>query len=269
VAVVRAAHQLLDGEPKILVDAPVLELLGPRGIGQIHAMRDLHQTGGARALRTHIVTRSRFAEDRLAEAVERGVRQCVVLGAGLDTFAFRQPDWAREVRIFEVDHPASQAAKRELLAVAGIEIPPNVVLAPVDFEHVSLRDALADSGVDLARPVFFSWLGVTMYLTEDAVDAVFRTVGMLPRSTEIVFTFAQRRPEEDGGAESRLAAQAAAVGEPWLSYFEPASLEAKLLAFGFSNVYFLTPEDAEERYFTGRTDGLPAPARTSIASATV
>jgi methyltransferase (TIGR00027 family) len=265
----RAAHQLFDGEPKILRDAPIVQMMGPAAVERISAVRDELQAPGSRALRAHIVTRSRFAEDQLAEAVERGVRQYVLLGAGLDTFALRQPEWARELRIVEIDHPASQTAKRELVAVAGLTVPDNVVFAPVDLELVSLRDALADGGVDLAQPVFFSWLGVTMYLTESAVDAVFRTVSELKSSTEIVYTFAQPRGEVGDGSSAALAEHAASVGEPWLSYFVPDALERKLNAFGFSNVYFLTPAEAERRYFAGRPDGLVAPARVSIGGAIV
>lgn len=262
---------LLDGEPKILVDHPIVDMLGPARIDEMRSLESAYQTPGARALRAHVLLRSRFAEDRLAESVRRGIRQYVILGAGNDTFAYRQPEWAAAVHVVEVDHPASQEGKRERLAAAGISVPPNVTFAPVDFEHVSLRDALTANGVDLSAPVFFSWLGVTMYLTEAAVDAVLRTVAALPPSSEIAFTFARRDPpdavaERDGPT---LAERAAALGEPWLSYFEPDELDAKLRSFGFSNIYFLTPASARERYFQGRSDGLDTPRRTSIVSAIV
>jgi methyltransferase (TIGR00027 family) len=268
----RAAHQLVDGEPRILVDAPIVQMVGAQAVEQIRAYASELQSPGSRGLRAHLVLRSRFAEDQLAAAVERGVRQLVILGAGLDTFAYRQPAWARALRIIEVDQPATQANKRERLSGAGIEIPSNVTLAPVDFETTSLRQALESNGVDLSTPVFFSWLGVTMYLTESAVDAVLRTVASLAPGSEIVFTFSQPPATDDNptdGYTPSLAEAAAAMGEPWLTYFNVPALEAKLREFGFSDVDFLTQEAAHGRYFTGRTDGLFVPKRTSIVSAIV
>ena len=116
VALLRAAHQLLDGEPKILADQPIVHLLGPEGLTRLRTLADELQTPSARRLRAHVLLRSRFAEDRLADAVRRGVRQYVLLGAGLDTFALRQPAWASEITIVEIDRPETQAAKRARLA---------------------------------------------------------------------------------------------------------------------------------------------------------
>jgi methyltransferase (TIGR00027 family) len=220
-------------------------------------------------LRAHIVLRSRFAEDRLAHAVTRGASQYVVLGAGLDTFAFRQPHWAGAMHIVEIDQPATQLAKRALLEVAGIAIPGNVVLAPVDFEREALLDALHRNGVRSDRVTFFSWLGVTMYLRESAVDDVLRAVAGFPPPSEIVFTFAQ--PRSDDSSPERgptLAELAASAGEPWLSYFEPDALERKLRSLGFSRVEFLSPGEAASRYFINRADALPPPRRTTIVTAT-
>jgi len=264
VAWLRAAHQLLDAEPRILDDPAILPLLGEDAAARVRDGADRFASPGARALRSHVVLRSRFAEDRLAAAVERGVTQYVVLGAGLDTFALRQPPWAHALRVFEVDHPASQAAKRAAIAAARLTVPPNVTFVPIDFERTSLGEALADGGVDLARPAFVSWLGVTMYLTEPAIDAVLRTIAALP-SSEIVFTFAQ--PDAPGTGASFFAERAAEAGEPWLTYFTPDALDAKLRALGFTDVYFLTPDEAEARYYVGRSDGLAAPRRTSIVAA--
>ncbi len=268
---IRAAHQLYDGEPKILVDQPILRMLGPETLELIAGYKDRLREPFSIGLRTHIVLRSRFAEDRLADAFARGVRQFVTLGAGNDTFAYRQPEWASALHIVEVDHPASQAVKRAQLSGAGIDIPSNVTFAPIDFETTTLADGLRAGGVDLDQPAFFSWLGVTMYLTEAAIDAVLQTIVKFPASSEIVFTFARpRSPQDDASWDSPvLAERAAALGEPWLTYFEPDPLEAKLRAFGFSDVYFLTPDEARRRYFEGRTDGLSAPRRTTIVSATV
>ena len=269
VAGLRAAHQLLDAPPRILDDPVILRLIGESGVRDIESAAARYADPGARALRAHIVLRSRYAEDRLSESVARGVSHYVVLGAGLDTFAYRQPLWARGLHIVEVDQPASQREKRELLTAACVEVPSNVTLASVDFEHESLADALERHGVRVDDRVFFSWLGVTMYLREPAVDDVLRTVASYARGTEIVFTFAQPR-DSDANTDGRptLAELAAQAGEPWLSYFEPGALEQKLRSFGFSQVEFLTPNNAAARYFSNRTDGLPPPRRTTIVSAT-
>jgi methyltransferase (TIGR00027 family) len=266
VALLRAAHQLFDDSPRILDDPVALRLLGPDGVEALRQHADAFAAPGSRGLRAHIVIRSRFAEDRLADAVQRGVRQYVILGAGGDTFAYRQPEWAGDLRVVEVDHPATQEPKRAHLAACGVVVPENVIFAPVDFEEVPLHDALLANGVDLSEPVFFSWLGVTMYLTEAAVDATLRVVAGCARSSEIVFTFAQ--PPGLFGSR-RLAKMAASVGEPWLSYFTPKGLEKKLRTMGFSTVYFLTPDDTRARYIARRTDRLPVPRRTSVVSAIV
>lgn len=269
VAWLRAAHQILDAAPLILRDPAVLTLLGDDVLDRLRRDPAPVQTPGARALRSHVVLRSRFAEDRLEAAVRRGVRRYIVLGAGYDTFIARQPEWAQALRVIEVDQPATQAAKRERLASAGMAVPDNVRFADVDFEVETILAGLRRHDVRLDEPTFFSWLGVTVYLTEPAIDAVFEAVAACPSGSEITFTFSQPRAGQPGDSvRDDLASRAAALGEPWLTYFEPDRLEEKLRRMGFRDVAFLTPADAATRYFSGRTDGLPAPRRTTIASAT-
>jgi methyltransferase (TIGR00027 family) len=269
VATLRAVHQVLDGEPKILNDTVIGPLLGTPALLRIRAAPERFNSPDVRSLRSHVVLRSRFAEDRLEEAVERGVRQFLVLGAGLDTFAYRQPYWARPLRIFEVDHAASQQAKRQRLDAARILVPPNVHFIEADFEHRTLHDILAGGGVALDEPAFISWLGVTVYLTEAAIDAVFRFVASLPPGSELVFTFYTKEATE-APRQSAMAARAAELGEPFVTWFEPEALEAKLRGFGFSEVRFLTPQEAIVRYFPSpRTDRLPPPRRINTASAVV
>lgn len=272
VAVLRAVHQLIDQEPRILDDAVVTRLFDPEMLDSIRAHPERFQTSTMRGLRSHVVTRSRYAEDRLAEAHARGVRHYLSLGAGLDTFAYRQPAWAHDLRIIEIDHPASQRAKRERLAAAGIAIPPNVEFVPIDFEISSLRQGLSTSSFfDPTRPAFVSWLGVMVYLTMDASDAVFRFVASLPSSSEIVFTFAgpeRPRPDEEPGRPG-LADLAAGVGEPWLTRIESEDLLEHLRTFPFSSVTLLSPAEIDERYIRGRTDGLRAPRESRIMSAIV
>ncbi len=268
VAGLRAVHQLMDAEPKILDDTVIVQLLGTDVIGRIQQQPQRYRERDARSLRSHVVLRSRYSEDRLADAVlRRGVRQYVVLGAGFDTFAYRQPAWARDVRIFEVDQVASQRVKRGRLSDAGIAVPSNVTFVEADFEHVSLHDMLVGGGFSTGEPAFISWLGVTVYLTEPAIDAVFKFVGSLPASSEMVFTLYSR---ERAIEESPMAIRAKQLGEPFRTYFDPAELEQKLRGFGFSDVSFLTPEAAQQRYFPEpRPDGLPAPVRINTCSAIV
>jgi len=193
-----------------------------------------------------------------------------LLGAGFDTFAYRQPDWAKSIEVIEVDQPASQAEKRKLLAAAGIAIPSNVRYADVDFERETLANGLRRCGIPFDRATFFSWLGVTMYLTREAIDAVLATVRTFASGSEIVLTFAQPLEADEQGAGGRIFAErAAAAGEPWVSYFEPAEIEAVLLSHGFSDVRFLTRDAAMRQYYAERRDGLLPPRRISIVSATV
>jgi methyltransferase (TIGR00027 family) len=262
-AYLRAAHQLFEAQPRILDDPVALTLLGPAALQRIKDTADHYRTPERLALRTHVVLRSRFAEDRLAAAVLRGVTQYVILGAGFDTFALRQPPWAQALKILEVDHPGTQATKRSHLAAASLVMPENADFANIDFELESLGDGLIRYHVSMDEPTFFSWLGVTMYLKEAAIDAVLHSVTQFPAGSEIVLTFAP----PPGDSPPPLAQRAASLGEPWVSYFEPDALEAKLHDVGFSKVEFLSPAEAEARYFRQRPADLPVPRRTNIVCA--
>ncbi|MGP0088912.1 MAG: class I SAM-dependent methyltransferase [Xanthobacteraceae bacterium] len=264
VAALRAAHQLLDGEPKILADPVAARLLDADVLRQIQSHAAGTEEPWARGLRAHVVLRSRYAEDRVAQAVRRGVRQCVILGAGFDTFAYRQPDWARDLGIYEVDHRATQENKRRRLQTAGIPIPANLEFVAIDFESVSLRDGLHASTLDFSAPAFFSCLGVLVYLTREAVDAVFRLVAAFPASSEIVFTFSTSE-----SSLTNLAERASTLGEPWRTHLEPQALVDDLRALGFSEISFLSLKEAERLYFQGRSDGLLVPRRGGIAAAII
>jgi methyltransferase (TIGR00027 family) len=264
VAMLRAVHQLVDGQPKIL-DDPVAAILFGEELRRLRASHpDQAPDRALMGLRAHVVLRSRYTEERLAEAVRRGVRQYVILGAGFDSFAFRQPDWARDLRIFEVDHHGTQEEKRKRLAQAGLSAPANLEFVAIDFESVSLRDGLRNSGLDFSRPAFFSCLGVMVYLTRDAVDAIFGLVAALPGGSEIAFTYSTNDP-----ALSGLADRVSTMGEPWQTHFEPEQLVRDLHGLGFSEVAMLSPDDADRIYFQGRDDGLCAPRRAGIAAAVV
>jgi methyltransferase (TIGR00027 family) len=254
-AYLRAAHQMLDGEPKLLDDPVAVTLLGPDAWSRIHANADAYRSPVAAALRAHVVLRSRFAEDQLAEAVGRGVTQYILLGAGLDTFAFRQPQWAQSLRILEVDHLQTHLLKRQLMNAADLAPPANVSYLNSDFERESLRAGLLRHGVALDEPTFFSWLGATLSLREPEIDAVLRFVAEFPAGSEIVLTFAQPL---DGQADEQM-----------LSFFTPAAIEIKLRRAGFGGIAFLSPKEAEIRYFSQRPLDLPVPTRTAIVAAQV
>lgn len=269
VAWLRAAHQVLEAAPRILEDPVAPRLLGPDAESAIRTGMEPFQNRAARGLRSHVVLRSRHAEEQLQVAVQRGARQYAVLGAGYDTFALRQPPWAQALRIFEVDHPGSQADKRRRIAEAGLQAPANLVFAAVDFEHESLLDGLRRHGVDTAQPTFFSWLGVTMYLSKDAVAATLRATAAFAPGSGIVLTYAAPRGHDAGSdaAQAELAQRAARVGEPWQSWYEPQEIESALREAGYREVDFLTLEQARARYYDSRPADLPAPSRVSIVSA--
>jgi methyltransferase (TIGR00027 family) len=270
-AIMRAAHQILDDEPKILTDNITVGLVEGSSEKEILA-QDRALYDALKPIRAAIVLRSRFTEDQLEQAVTSGIRQYVILRAGLDTFAFRQPTWARAVHIIETDHPQPQQFKRELLAAKGIRIPDNFEFCPIDFEHTTLSNGLAAATYDISRPSFFSWLGVTQYLTESSIESTLRFIIMMPPPTQIVFTFIL--PDECLAphilpALKYVADKAASAGEPFITRFNPQYLKDWLLKLGFSSVFHLTPELANEHYFIGRTDDLQALEAEQIICATV
>ena len=261
VAALRAVHRLIDGEPKIL-DDPIAALLLDDDDGRQLFARV--REPDVLALRSRVLLQSRFAEERMAEAVRRGVCQCVVLGAGFDTFAYRQPEWARSLRIHEVDHLATQTEKRRRLGKAGVLMPSNLEFVAIDFESVSLPDALRTSSLDFSQPTFFSCLGVLVYLTREAADAIFALVAGFPAGSEIAFTFSTR-----DAAISNWANKVKHLGEPWRTHSEADALMCDLHALGFSEILLLTTDAAEQGYFQGRNDGLHAPRNAGIAAAVV
>jgi methyltransferase (TIGR00027 family) len=247
-AMLRAAHQILD-QPRVLDDPLALRIIGAAAEAALRANLERVQTAPLRALRASIALRSRYAEDRLAEAVRRGVRQYVILGAGLDTFAYRNPFAASALRVFEIDHPATQADKRARLAEMGVEIPGSLTFVPIDFERETLADGLTRMDFSGDQPTFFSWLGVTMYLSRDAVMQTLQFVASaMPAGSEIVFSYVVET--------SVVADRAAALGEPFRTFFEPTRLANDLRELGFRQIDDIGPEEANRRYFADRTDRL-------------
>jgi methyltransferase (TIGR00027 family) len=251
----RAAHQVLEGG-RIFADPFAVRILGEPAEA---IAAEIARHPERQAMRFFIACRARVAEDAVAAAVARGVRQVVILGAGLDTFAYRQPHGDR-VLVFEVDYPATGAWKQARLAEAGIPIPGNVVYAGIDFERDSLVERLEASGFDAAAPSFFVWLGVVPYLTEAAIFATLGAIAALPGGTEVVFDYGDPIDTLPPGVRAALtarAAQVAALGEAWLSQFEPAVLHARLVAAGFTVVADLGPVGLVARFNPGQ----PGPAQ--------
>jgi methyltransferase (TIGR00027 family) len=255
VATRRAAHQVLD-RPLILDDPLAIRIIGRDEVSKLARDSDADDAA-ARGMRAFMAVRSRFAEDELAKAIAAGTKQYVVLGAGLETFAYRNPHPG--LRVFEVDHPATQAWKRELLQTAGIAIPTNAVFVPVDFERETLSAGLERGGFREDRPAFFSWLGVVPYLSERAFEDTLSFIAALPKPSGVVFDYGVARSAlswKERVMLDILAARVAAAGEPFRLFFEPAQLAAKLRETGFSYIEDLGSEEINGRYFTGRTDGL-------------
>ena len=257
----RAIHQLLD-HPPVLNDPVAVPILGP----EFAFDRDAEMHPWSRAFRAFMVARSRYAEDQLAKAVRAGVRQYVVLGAGLDTFACRNP--FEHLRVFEVDFPATQEWKRALLggvaaALPGGVIPETLRFVPLDFEHKTLAAGLVEAGFDASEAAFFGWLGVVPYLTRGAFQSTIETIATLPPGSGVSFDYGlaphslspARRVAFDA-----LAARVAAAGEPFRLFFTPEELEDELGSAGFHRVEQLDSGELNRRYFRDRSDGLALPA---------
>jgi len=255
-AILRAAHQILD-QPLILDDPIALRMIGTESQSLLQS--DPERFRDRRFLRAFVALRSRYAEDELARAVGRGVRQYVILGAGLDTFPYRNAHAGSHLRVFEVDHPATQSWKRQRLQDAGIVIPDLLTFAPVDFETQTLADGLRRASFNAAEPAFFSLLGVVIYLTRAAVMETLGFVVALPPGSEIVFDYSVPSSflsENQRLAHDVAAKRVAAIGEPWITYFDPPALASELTRLGFNRMEDLGPAEANERYFKDRADGL-------------
>jgi methyltransferase (TIGR00027 family) len=242
-AAARAMHRD-EPPPWVLDDTLALTLAGSEGAALRGRLRAELSPGQLLGFTRWVCVRSRLPEDVLERAVGDGVRQYVILGAGLDSFAYRRHDLVRRVRVFEVDHPETQSWKRARLEELGIEVPPQLVFAPVDFERQTLREGLAAAGFDFGAPAVFSWLGVTMYLTLEAIEATLRTVAACRRGTRIVLTY-DLPPDTLGqmGQATRafLDRIVTEMGEPFVSVFEPEAAEALVRRLGFDQVRHFGP----------------------------
>jgi methyltransferase (TIGR00027 family) len=243
----RAAHQVLE-RGFVFTDPLALRILGQDADEAIALAKEKPER---RPLRLFIAMRSRFAEDSARRAIDEGVRQILVLGAGLDTFAYRLEP-THDLRVFELDHPATQGDKRRRLAEAGIEAPRYVAYVAHDFERGSMTEALTAGGLDSGRRTFVLWLGVTPYLTEDAVYATLGELARWPGGVEVVFDYANP-PDRIKDAAARqyheqMAERVAASGEPFRCYFGSADLHARALELGFSEIEDLDRAALVSRY---------------------
>jgi methyltransferase (TIGR00027 family) len=277
-ALMRATHTRLD-RPQ-LIDDPwgdrlvsdaekaalyqrVLDGADPEEKRRLRTLRSQQEVIDA-ALRSHatyagVILRSRYAEDALEGAIAGGARQYVLIGAGFDSFIVRQPPFARDIAIFEIDHPASQAMKRQRLDECAVRIPPNVHFVPADLMQDSLGSVLARCGFSRSQRAFFSWLGVTIYLSRDANLTTLRGIATSAAAgSEIVFTYIDQRALEGRRSAmlEKMRVSRAAQGEPWLSGFNPATLANELKALGLLLVEDLGGLELRERYCAGRKDGL-------------
>jgi methyltransferase (TIGR00027 family) len=255
VAIRRAAHQLLD-EPRVLDDPLALRIIGSETAEELRSNPKEHHAF-SRSFRAFMAARSRYAEDELARAVARGVTQYVILGAGLDTFAYRNPHPG--LLVFEIDHPATQAWKREQLEAAAIRIPPSITFVPIDFEQQTLESGLKDCGFNTTTAAFFSWLGVTPYLTHAACRTTLSLIARMSAGSGVVFDFAVDPALLSPGqrqAFDALAKRVAATGEPFQLFFDPEKLRDELKSLGFDRTEFLEGKELNARYFKDRSDGL-------------
>lgn len=270
VSVIRTVHQIIDESPHILEDPTSPLLLEDTTVEQIHRYPEKHRSKEAQGLRSHIVLRSRYAEDELRDAVLRGVRQFINLGAGYDTFPYRQPDWASNVQILELDHPATQRDKRTHFKAKGLKDPDNLAFVPTDLEADTFGADIANGPIDIQKPIWISCLGVFAYLHKQTVRRIFETIAGLPKGSGIVFAFAPDKESTNNtvGAPVSVADRATELGELWLTRFTSGDLNTELEAYGFTKVGFLDPREAASKYYRNRTD-LPAPRTIRLCKAVV
>jgi methyltransferase (TIGR00027 family) len=267
-AVARAV-QREEPPPWVIDDYLALPLAGQEGRALLDRLRAEVPRPHLLAFSRWMCVRARFPEDIAEQAAATGTTQYVILGAGLDSFAYRRGDLLRQLRVFEVDHPATQAWKRRRLAELGIRPPAGLVFAPVDFEHQILHDGLAQAGLDFGQLAAISWVGVTMYLTLDAIHATLATLAGCRPGSRVVLTYNQP-PAALTGSTAQIAATFAALaadmGEPFLSWFLPTEMAQLLHQHGFEQITDFGPDQARAAYFPRQADVEIAGAQRLIAA---
>jgi methyltransferase (TIGR00027 family) len=254
VALRRAAHQIYDS-PVVFDDPVAVSILGATYAELLQRTPLRPDRPFSTALRAFLVARSRYAEDNLRRAVSSGVEQYVLLGAGLDTFAYRNP--FTQLRVFEVDHPATQQWKRDLLQRNNIAIPESIAYTPVDFERQSLAEQLGLADFNRQAPAFFAWLGVVPYLTLEAFRATLSFISGQRPGSGLTLDYGQPRsalPLLEQMAHDSLASRVEKAGEPFQLFFTPSEIASELSLF--HSVEDLGAAEINARYFTGRSDDL-------------
>jgi methyltransferase (TIGR00027 family) len=267
-AVARDLHRE-EPPPLVLDDTLALQLVGEEGRSLRDRLRAEVRGDDLLAFSRWVCVRSRYTEDIVEQQAGRGVGQYVILGAGLDTFAYRRP--SPGLRVFEADHPATQAWKQRRLADLGVRIPDNLVFVPVDFERQALGAALEEAGFTFQEPAVFSWLGVTMYLTPDAIDLTLSTIARGALRTRVVLTYNQPDRVLDDHAvrvTSAMRPIAAGFGEPFVTFFTPDEVDALLRGHGFDEMEHVGREEARARYFGGH-QGVEIAGAQALVSAVV
>jgi methyltransferase (TIGR00027 family) len=255
----RALHVEVDSPPHVFQDEVGLKLAAPDDGWRNRP----DMSPFTRPFRASILARARFVEDLVMEQAARGVEQYVILGAGLDTFAQRRPEFASRLRVFEIDRPGPQEWKRQRLVEVGLGIPSFLRLVPVDFEAGDAWwERLAASCFDSGRRAVVASTGVSMYLTRSAIMATLRQVAALAPGSTLVMSFMLPidllDPEVRPGVE-RAAEGARASGTPFISFFTPTEMLVLARDAGFKEVQHVSAAMLAQRYFAGRTDGLRPP----------
>jgi methyltransferase (TIGR00027 family) len=273
-ALARAAHLIFDEKPWIFEDTLAAAFSGMGDQGSLLSAwssleKELTERSSPavaqlwlRSARAAVTARSRYVEDEIQNAMERGVAQYVILGAGYDSFAYRRRELVSSLRVFEVDYPATQQQKQARLQDMKVTAPPNLTFVPVDFEQQGIMRALRDAGYRDDAPSFVSWLGVTWYLSEDAIFETLRQLASAAKGSHVVFDYvlaSALSDEDDRLILTALESLAADRGEPGRTSFTPADLATRVKEQGFASVSDSDGQAAIARYFADRADGLRHP----------
>ena len=256
-AILTAASRAIHRErprPWVLDDHLAAELAGDEGTAIIARVRERLAPAELEAFVNWVVARARFTEHVVERELSAGASQYVILGAGLDSFAYRRPDLADRLRVFEVDHPASQEWKRRRLEKIGVEKPVNLVFAPIDFESESLADGLGRAGFSWVGRATFSWIGVTMYLTLEAIGSTLGAMRAAAPDSAVVMTYNQPSATLDelsARVTTTLAAAIGDMGERFVSFFTPSEIGALVTEQGFAVIEDFGAVEARRRYFAG------------------
>lgn len=268
------AYQLIPQEVRVLIEQGLIKYKQFNDPEHTASYSDQTTPPTSLMQATNVLSRARYTEDALEKAVREGVKQYVILGSGMDTFAFRRPELLEQLEVFEVDHPATQNFKLLRLAELGWEHPAQLNFIPIDFTKENLAVALnRSSSYDPNVKSFFSWLGVTMYLTREEVFATLHSItDIAPEDSAVVFDYLDTDafiPEKSSPEMQKKQEIFQKLDEKMITGFNPATLDEDIASLGLCLYENLSPEDIETRYFHGRTDGHHAPEHGHIAYAIV